>query len=370
MGLDEAKEKLLSLKKKVEKSLQSIDLDAKNIQLQALQQKQMEPNHFSDVKLVKKTSLAVKKIVKLTKPWQELENLLDESGTMVEMIEEENDTSLLTELGGTLTKIEKMFSSLELMRLFCVDDDDKGAYLTVHAGAGGTESCDWAMMLLRMYTRFAERKGFKVSSIDYQAADEAGIRSATVLIAGDYATGHLRGEIGVHRLVRISPFDANKRRHTSFASVSITPELDDDIEIDLSPADIRVDTFRASGAGGQHVNTTDSAVRLTHIPTGLVVSCQAERSQMQNKDKAIKMLKAKLYEHEKSMRMEKQKEQEKEKKKIEWGSQVRSYIFHPYTMVKDHRFDVEVGDVSSVMDGSIEKFSEAFLQNRFLQMGK
>ena len=241
------------------------------------------------------------------------------------------------------------------------DDDAKNALMTIHPGAGGTESQDWAEILMRMYLRYAERQGFKADIMDLIGGDEAGIKSATISIKGEYAFGYLKAEAGVHRLVRISPFDANKRRHTSFASVFVYPEVDDNIEIEINPSDLRVDTYRASGAGGQHVNKTDSAVRITHIPSGIVVQCQNERSQHQNKENAMKILAARLYQKQREEEARKIEVMEQQKKEIAWGSQIRSYVFHPYNMVKDHRTDVETSDIQKVIDGDLDPFIHSYL---------
>lgn len=249
----------------------------------------------------------------------------------------------------------------ELRALFFDEDDSRNAILTIHPGAGGTESQDWAQMLFRMYLRFAERKGFKTEVIDFQPAEEAGLKSATVRIEGDYAFGLLSQESGVHRLVRISPFDANKRRHTSFAAVFVYPEIDEDIEIEINPDDLKIDTYRASGKGGQHVNRTDSAVRITHLPTGIVVQCQNERSQHQNKTRAMKLLKARLYEIERKKKQEKIDKLEDLKSDIAWGSQIRSYVLHPYKMIKDLRTRLETGDVDRILDGDLDDFIKASL---------
>ena len=244
------------------------------------------------------------------------------------------------------------------------EDDAKNAILTIHPGAGGTESQDWAQMLFRMYIRWVERKGYRHEVIDFQAGEEAGVKSATIEVIGSYAYGFLKGESGVHRLVRISPFDANKRRHTSFASIFVYPEIEDNITVEIKDDDLRVETFRASGAGGQHVNKVSSAVRITHMPTGIVVQCQSERSQYRNKENALKVLKSRLYQFYKEKEEEKQEKIESQKKKIEWGSQIRSYVFHPYNMVKDHRTNAETGNAQAVMDGEIDEFIQAFLSQK------
>jgi peptide chain release factor 2 len=259
---------------------------------------------------------------------------------------------------------EEELKRAELQTLFTDADDVRNVILTIHPGAGGTESQDWAQMLLRMYLRYAERKGFVTEVLDTQPGDEAGLKSATIRIEGDYAYGNLSQESGVHRLVRISPFDANKRRHTSFAAVFAYPEIDDDIEIEINPEDLRIDTYRASGRGGQHVNVTDSAVRITHMPTGIVVQCQNERSQHKNKASALKVLKARLYELEKKRKREKLDKLEDAKGEIAWGNQIRSYVLHPYRMIKDLRTRVEVGNVDKVLDGDLDEFIKASLLER------
>ncbi|MBC7122602.1 MAG: peptide chain release factor 2, partial [Pseudothermotoga sp.] len=277
----------------------------------------------------------------------------------LELAEEDNEIAQHVE--QIVVELEKNIKRLELELILNDPLDINNAYLSVHPGAGGTESHDWAQMLLRMYMRWAERKGFGVELLDFQPGEEAGVKSATILIKGEYAYGLLKHERGVHRLVRISPFDASRRRHTSFASVNVIPEIEDDIEIDIRPEDLKIETFRASGHGGQYVNKTDSAVRITHIPTGIVVSCQSERSQHQNKAVALKMLKARLYQMELAKRKEQLEEIQGELKDIAWGNQIRSYVLHPYKMVKDHRTEVEVGNADAVLDGELDPFIEAEL---------
>jgi peptide chain release factor 2 len=295
-------------------------------------------------------------------PWGELQAKVADLGAMVELLEEESDADLLEEWERGLEALDGEVQALELRTMLQGEDDHREALVTIHPGAGGTESQDWAEMLTRMYTRWAERRGFEVDVLDMQPGEEAGIKSATLEIKGESAYGYLKAEAGVHRLVRISPFDAQARRHTSFASVFVYPLVDDDIEIDLDEADLRVDTYRASGAGGQHVNKTDSAVRLTHIPTGIVVACQQERSQHKNRATAMKMLRAALYQHALEEREKERQAIEATKTDIAWGNQIRSYVFQPYTMVNDHRTELKVGDVQKVMDGDIDPFIEAYLK--------
>jgi len=265
------------------------------------------------------------------------------------------------EIIQSLDSFEKDFEEANLQTLFFEEDDIRNAILTIHPGAGGTESQDWAQMLLRMYMRYAERKDYKAEILDYLPGEEAGLKSVTVRVQGDYAYGHLSQESGVHRLVRISPFDANKRRHTSFAAVFVYPEVEEDIEVEINPEDLRIDTFRASGRGGQHVNVTDSAVRITHIPTGIVVQCQNERSQHKNKASAMKVLKARLYELEKKAKLEKLEKLEDAKSDIAWGNQIRSYVLHPYRMIKDLRTGEETGDTERILDGEIDEFIKSNL---------
>ncbi len=280
---------------------------------------------------------------------------------MCELLAEEEDESIAKEIADSLAALEVELASAEFNSMLSEENDASNAILAINSGAGGTESQDWAQILMRMYLRWADRKGYKAEILDTQYGDEAGIKSATIVITGEYAYGYLKAEIGVHRLVRISPFDSNKRRHTSFASIFVYPEIDDDIEIEIKDDDLRVDVYRASGPGGQGVNTTDSAVRLTHLPSGITVQCQNERSQIKNKASAMKVLKSRLYDQEMEKQDEEKKELAKNKKKIEWGSQIRSYVLHPYQMVKDLRTGVETGNVDAVLDGDLEKFIEAFL---------
>lgn len=280
------------------------------------------------------------------------------------LVGEEGDDSLEAELSDQLEDICRRYDRLKLMELLGDKLDENDVFLTIHSGAGGTEACDWVSMLFRMYTRWAERKEHKTEILDMVEA-EGGIKSITLQISGEYLFGYLRGETGIHRLVRISPFDSSSRRHTSFASVYCSPVIEDDIEVEIAPEDLRIDTYRAQGAGGQHVNKTDSAVRITHLATGIVVQCQNERSQYKNKTMAMKVLKSKLYEHYLEEREAEQQKHADEKKGISWGNQIRSYVFHPYNMVKDHRTKHETGNVQAVMDGDIDGFIEAYLKYKW-----
>lgn len=281
----------------------------------------------------------------------------------------EEDEETAAEARVKLSEIENRIENLEFKRILGEPDDRNNAIVSINAGAGGTEAQDWADMLLRMYLRYAEINDYETEMVEYQEGDEAGLKSATFLVKGDYAFGYLKGESGVHRLVRISPFDSNKRRHTSFASVFVSPEIDDTIEVEVDEKDLRVDTYRASGAGGQHVNKTDSAIRITHIPTGIVVSCQNERSQHQNRATAMKILRARLYELEKEKQQEKAEELQSTKKDIGWGSQIRSYVLHPYRMIKDHRTDYETGNIDPVLDGDLNEFIKSYLIMKSGQKG-
>jgi len=280
---------------------------------------------------------------------------------LFDMARDEEDESVLEEIKKDIDTLEVAVRESELKMMLGSEEDSRNAILTIHSGAGGTEAQDWSQMLLRMYLRWSERRGYKTEIIDFQPGDEAGVKSVTFTISGDYAYGYSKAEVGIHRLVRISPFDTGKRRHTSFASVFVYPEVDNNADVDIEEKDLRIDTYRSSGAGGQHVNKTDSAVRITHIPTGIVVQCQNERSQHKNKAMALKVLRSRLYEMKLREQREKKEEMNKTKKQIAWGSQIRSYVLHPYRMIKDHRTNLEVGNVDRVLDGDIDGFIEAYL---------
>ena len=335
------------------------DLDSKKSELATLRKKALSTDFWNDnskaTSILKKTSVIEKEI----QLWENLEIRHGDVEILLEFAEagESTPKEVLTEFN----EYKKIVEDLELQLMLGEENDIENAILTIHPGAGGTESQDWANMLFRLYSRWIEQKDFKMTLLDYQPGDEAGIKDVTIEIKGDFAYGLLKAEAGVHRLVRISPFDANSRRHTSFASVFVYPSTDDEIDIEIDSSDLRIDTYRASGAGGQHVNKTDSAIRITHIPTGVVVQCQNERSQHKNKAQAMKVLKARLYQIELEKEKEATKELEDQKMDIGWGSQIRSYVFHPYNLVKDHRTKEETGNVQAVMDGQIDSFIRAFL---------
>jgi len=320
------------------------------------------PNFWDNQDTARDTIEEANKLKSWVEPWQDLSRKAGDLSEMAELLEADPDKELEQEWAAELKEVVELLEQLEFQTMLQGDDDHRNAILTVHPGAGGLESQDWAEMLVRMYTRWAERRGFSLAVLDLQPGEEAGIKSASLEINGEYVYGYLKAEKGIHRLVRISPFDSQSRRHTSFASVFVYPEVDEDIEVDIDESDLRVDTYRASGAGGQHVNKTDSAVRITHEPTGIVVSCQQERSQHKNRSTAMKMLRAALYEHALRQQEQEREALEATKTEIGWGNQIRSYVFAPYTMVNDHRTEMKVGDVHGVMDGKLDPFIEAFLK--------
>lgn len=330
-------------------------------EIKELEAKTENPDFYSDMEAAGKVLQTVKGLKNKLERYEELYSAWEDLSTLVMLAIEEDDESVLGEVKSGYSALKENLEAMQLETLLSGKYDSKNAILTLHAGAGGTEAQDWCEMLFRMYTRWAERRGFKTETLDYLAGDEAGIKSVTFQISGLNAYGYAKCEKGVHRLVRISPFDASGRRHTSFASLEVMPEIDDEIEIDLNPEDLKIDTYRASGAGGQHINKTESAIRITHIPTGIVVTCQNERSQHKNKATALKMLKSKLAE----IAEREQKEKIEDLKGVQldngWGSQIRSYVFHPYSMVKDHRTNYETGNTGAVMDGELDGFINAYL---------
>jgi len=319
------------------------------------------PGFWDDADTAKRVQQELGRLQDTIKTWENSWDELEEASLLLEMASEEKDSDTENEVAASLPGFEKSLETAELECMFSGEHDTSNAIISIHAGAGGTEAQDWVGILLRMYLRWAEAKGFKADILDILAGDEAGTKSVTFIVKGHFSYGYMRSELGIHRLVRISPFDASGRRHTSFASVMVLPELEDTSDIEIDDKDLRIDTYRASGAGGQHVNKTDSAIRITHIPTGVVVQCQNERSQHRNKDMAMKMLAARLYELEKKRQAEQQEGLHGDKKEISWGSQIRSYVLQPYRLIKDHRTDVEMGNVDAVLDGNLDDFIKAYL---------
>lgn len=340
------------------------DLDDKRAQIQILEEKMAQPNFWDDhdgaQKIIDDVNFLKGKVDQFT----EMESTMEDTVALYELVKEENDQELLEELTSEVATLQQKVKDFELEMLLSEPYDKNNAILELHPGAGGTESQDWASILLRMYQRWAEGKNYKVETLNYLAGDEAGVKSVTLLIKGHNAYGYLKAEKGVHRLVRISPFDSSGRRHTSFVSCDVSPELDDNVEIEINNDELKIDTYRSSGAGGQHVNTSDSAVRITHLPTNTIVTCQSERSQIKNREHAMKMLKSKLYQLEIEKKEQELAEIRGEQKEIGWGSQIRSYIFHPYSMVKDHRTNIDIGNVHGVVDGDIDPFIDAYLRSQ------
>jgi peptide chain release factor 2 len=358
---DEYKVKLNNLKPVFATLRSALKLDAALEEIAELEAKSAEDGFWNDVESAQKTLQQIKKLKNKCEIFDQLKKAWDDLYTLCEMAIEENDESLLPELVRDYEKFEKKLESTRLSTLLSGEYDGCNAIISFHAGAGGTEAQDWAQMLYRMYTRWAERHGYTYKLLDWLDGEEAGLKNATISISGENAYGYLKSESGVHRLVRVSPFDASGRRHTSFAAVEVMPEIEDEGEVDIRPEDLRVDTYRSSGAGGQHVNKTESAIRITHIPTGIVVSCQVERSQIQNRATAMSMLRARLAEIKERENYERIEDIKGVQMKIEWGSQIRSYVFMPYTLVKDHRTGFENGNINAVMDGDIDGFINAYL---------
>ena len=363
LELEENKRFLNDLKIKLKEISESMQIISLQDEIKKLRDQSLEENFWQNTE---KSTIVFTKIKSLEKKISKYEYLVNEVQSLSEMndlLNLEPDKELIDELLKTSLLIENKLNQLEIETLFSGKYDSNNAIITFHPGAGGTESQDWAQMLYRMYGKWAFSNGFTIKELDFLEGDEAGIKSVTALISGENAYGYLKGEMGVHRLVRISPFDSGGRRHTSFASVEVLPEITDDVEVDINLEDLRIDTYRASGAGGQHINKTDSAVRITHIPTNIVVACQSERSQTMNKETAMKMLKSKLIDLKEKENKEKISELKGEQKDIAWGSQIRSYVFCPYTLVKDHRTNYEVGNVEAVMNGDLNGFMQEYLKN-------
>lgn len=338
------------------------DVANKEEKIAELEYKMGEPSFWDDSEYAQKITMELNGVKDSVEKYKALQAKYEDMQLFWEIGMEDKDESVYGEITSTIKSIQQAIDQLELDVMLSEEYDANNAILTLHAGAGGTEAQDWTQMLLRMYGRWAERNGFSVETIDFLPGDEAGVKSATIMINGHNAYGYLKGEKGVHRLVRISPFDANARRHTSFSACDVMPEIDETVEVDINMADIRVDTYRASGAGGQHINKTDSAVRMTHLPTGTVAQCQTQRSQLQNRVQCMKLLRARLFELEQQKKADQLAEIDGEHQKIEWGSQIRSYVFQPYNMVKDHRTNAETGNTQAVMDGDLAMFIEAYLK--------
>lgn len=359
--------RLLESEKPIKNLKEALAIDLAKNEIKELDEKAAAPDFWDNMeesqKILKKAGSLKAKVAS----YEDLKSDYEDALVMIELADEENDESLLEDCTASVEDIEKRIENLTLSTLLSGEFDNKNALLTFHAGAGGTEAMDWAEMLFRMYNRWGERHGYKVSTLDYLDGDVAGLKSATILIEGENAYGYLKGEMGIHRLVRVSPFDSSGRRHTSFASLEVMPEIDDDVNVEIREEDIKMDVYRASGAGGQKVNKTSSAVRLTHIPTGIVVSCQIERSQHQNREVAMRMLKSKLVEIKERENLERIEDIKGDQKEIAWGSQIRSYVFMPYTMAKDHRTGFEMGNINAVMDGDIDGFINAYLKQKSVE---
>ncbi|WP_160722675.1 peptide chain release factor 2 [Bacillus sp. USDA818B3_A] len=364
MELAEIRNELEKTAKKLADFRGSLDLENKEARIAELDDEMLQPDFWNDQEKAQAVISEANALKDQVNEFMGLNESYENLEITYELVKEEDDQELKAELEEELEQLTSRLGQFELQLLLSEEYDKNNAILELHPGAGGTESQDWGSMLLRMYTRWAEKKGFKVETLDYLPGDEAGIKSVTLSIKGHNAYGYLKAEKGVHRLVRISPFDSSGRRHTSFVSCEVMPEFNEEIQVEVRTEDLKIDTYRATGAGGQHINTTDSAVRITHLPTGVVVTCQSERSQIKNRESAMKMLKAKLYQREIERQEQELLEIRGEQKEIGWGSQIRSYVFHPYSMVKDHRTSTESGNVQAVMDGDLDPFINAYLRSR------
>lgn len=362
LQFEEVKQALVDLEPELRELADALGLEKTKEEIEKLEQQAAAPGFWDDLENTQKVLQRTSSLKAKVENYNKLCGHYDDAMALAEMGDEAEDLSVLPEAQEELENFKSQLEAMRLTTLLTGEYDSKNAILTFHAGAGGTEAQDWAEMLYRMYNRWGERHGFQVKTLDYLAGEEAGLKSASVLIEGENAYGFLKSEAGVHRLVRVSPFDSSGRRHTSFSSLEVMPEIDDTIEVEIDPADIKMDVYRASGAGGQKVNKTSSAVRLTHIPTGIVVACQVERSQYQNRDVAMRMLKSKLIEIKEREHLEKISDIKGEQKEIAWGSQIRSYVFMPYTLVKDHRTGYESGNINAVMDGDLDGFINAYLK--------
>ena len=364
---EELRLRLLDSEKPIENLKEALAIDSLKAEVEVLEKESAAPDFWDDMENSQKVMQKIGSLKAKVTGYESLKSDYEDALVMIELADEEGDLSLLDDCTASVKEIETRVEDMTLSTLLSGEFDGKNALLTFHAGAGGTEAQDWAEMLFRMYNRWGERHGYKVSTLDYLDGDVAGIKSATILVEGENAYGYLKGEMGIHRLVRVSPFDSSGRRHTSFASVEVMPEIDDDVNVEIREEDIKMDVYRASGAGGQKVNKTSSAVRLTHIPTGIVVSCQIERSQHQNREVAMRMLKSKLVEIKERENLERIEDIKGDQKEIAWGSQIRSYVFMPYTLAKDHRTGFEMGNITAVMDGDIDGFINAYLKQKSAQ---
>lgn len=364
---EELRLRLLDSEKPIENLKEALAIDSLKAEVEVLEKESAAPDFWDDMENSQKVMQKIGSLKAKVTGYESLRSDYEDALVMIELADEEGDLSLLDDCTASVKDIETRVEDMTLSTLLSGEFDGKNALLTFHAGAGGTEAQDWAEMLFRMYNRWGERHGYKVSTLDYLDGDVAGIKSATILVEGENAYGYLKGEMGIHRLVRVSPFDSSGRRHTSFASVEVMPEIDDDVNVEIREEDIKMDVYRASGAGGQKVNKTSSAVRLTHIPTGIVVNCQIERSQHQNREVAMRMLKSKLVEIKERENLERIEDIKGDQKEIAWGSQIRSYVFMPYTLAKDHRTGFEMGNITAVMDGDIDGFINAYLKQKSAQ---